>query len=103
MELYRDRAQWWLDPDELQAARVEQEERFAEDAWADDVAAYVADKDEVSVVAILEHLCVPVERRGQVEMNRIAACLKAQRCWKRARTSTPPRKWVYRRVGQWDG
>lgn len=101
--LYRDGAQWWLDPDELQAARVEQEERFAEDAWADDVAAYVADKDEVSVVAILEHLCVPVERRGQVEMNRIAACLKAQRCWKRARTSTPPRKWVYRRVGQWDG
>lgn len=53
MELYRDGAQWWLDPDELQAARVEQEERFAEDAWADDVAAYVADKDEVSVVAIL--------------------------------------------------
>ena len=38
--LYRDGAQWWLDPDELQAARVEQEERFAEDAWADDVAAY---------------------------------------------------------------
>ena len=56
VELYRDGAQWWLDPDELQAARVEQEERFAEDAWADDVAAYVADKDEVSVVAILETL-----------------------------------------------
>jgi hypothetical protein len=35
---------------------VEQEARFAEDAWADDVGAYAADKDEVSVVAILEHV-----------------------------------------------
>ena len=47
MALYRDGAQWWLDADELQAARVEQEERYAEDVWADDIAAFVADKDEV--------------------------------------------------------
>ena len=103
VELYRDGAQWWLDPDELQAARVEQDERFAEDAWADDIATLVADKDETSVGALLEQLGIPLERRGQVEMNRVAACLRAQRCWKRTKTSTRPRKWIYRRVGHWDG
>ena len=98
--LYSGGAQWWLDADELQAARVEQEERYAEDVWTDDIAAFVADKDEVSVAGILEQLGMTVERRGQVEMNRAAACLKAQGCWKRVRTSAPPRKWVYRRAGQ---
>ena len=98
--LYRGGAQWWPDADELQAARTEQAERYAEDIWADDIAAFVAGKDEVSVAGILEKLGITVERRGQVQMNRAAACLKAQGCWKRMRTSALPRKWVYRRVGQ---
>ena len=99
--LYREGEPWWLtDAVDIAAACAAQDERYASDAWADLIGAYVEDKDEVSVSGILEHAVgKPPEQWTQVDQNRVAAFLKAQRCWRRGRGPRPLRPWVYRRTG----
>ena len=101
LSLYQAGEPWWLaDSTEVIAARVEQEERYAEDTWTEIIGGYTEGKDEVSVSAILrEAVGKPAEQWTQVDQNRVAGCLKAQGGWKRVRLSTGnPRPWVYRRV-----
>ena len=101
LSLYQAGEPWWLaDSTEVIAARVEQEERYAEDTWTEIIGDYTEGKDEVSVSAILrEAIGKPAEQWTQVDQNRVAGCLKAQGGWKRVRLSTGnPRPWVYRRV-----
>jgi predicted P-loop ATPase len=101
LSLYQAGEPWWLaDSSEVIAARVEQEERYAEDTWTEIIGGYTEGKDEVSVSAILrEAIGKPAEQWTQVDQNRVAGCLKAQGGWRRVRLSTGnPRPWVYRRV-----
>ncbi len=101
LSLYNDGEPWWLvGCREVSAARVEQDERYAEDTWTEAIGSYVEDKDDVSISAILrEAIGKPTEQWTQVDHNRVAACLKAQGGWKRVRLSRgDPRPWVYRRV-----
>jgi predicted P-loop ATPase len=100
LSLYQAGEPWWLaDSTEASAARVEQDERYAEDTWAEAIGGYVEGKDVVSVSAILrDAIGKPIEQWTQVDSNRVAACLKAQGGWKRVRLSqADPRPWVYRR------
>jgi predicted P-loop ATPase len=96
LSLYQAGEPWWLaDSTEVIAARVEQEERYAEDTWTEIIGDYTEGKDEVSVSAILrEAIGKPAEQWTQVNQNRVAGCLKAQGGWKRVRLSTRnPRPW----------
>jgi predicted P-loop ATPase len=79
LSLYQAGEPWWLaDSTEVIAARVEQEERYAEDTWTEIIGGYTEGKDEVSVSTILrEAIGKPAEQWTQVDQNRVAACLKA--------------------------
>ena len=80
LSLYQAGEPWWLaDSTEAIAARVEQEERYAEDTWTEIIGDYSEGKDEVSVSAILrEAIGKPAEQWTQVDQNRVAGCLKAR-------------------------
>jgi predicted P-loop ATPase len=99
--LYRAGEPWWLtDLKDIAAARAEQDDRYIGDAWSDVIGAYVRDRDEVTVTEILaEAVGKPKEQWTQVDYNRVVACLRAQRCWVRARGPKPLQRRLYRRSG----
>ena len=99
--LYREGVPWWLtDAAEIAAAKAEQDTRYAEDAWASQIEAFVTGKDTVTTAEILTHLGKPVEHWGQLDQKRVVSCLKVQGCWRRVqRRDGDKRRWVYARQG----
>jgi predicted P-loop ATPase len=98
--LYRDGTPWWLtDAAEIAAAQMEQGTRYAEDAWAADFEAFVADKSTVATAEILTHLGKPIEHWTQLDQKRVVSCLRVQGCWqRRQQREGDRRRWVYARV-----
>jgi predicted P-loop ATPase len=101
--LYRKGAPWWLDTDGLISdATEEQAARYAGDPWHDTIAAFVKDRDSVTVADIMgEALGLEISRRGQAEQNRVARILRTlgfERKQVRLRGSND-RVWHYLRMG----
>jgi predicted P-loop ATPase len=99
--LYRDGTEWWLTgAGEIAAAKAEQDTRYAEDAWAASIDAFVEGKDSVTTAEILTHLGKPVELWSQLDQKRVVACLRVQGCWqRRQQREGGRRRWVYARQG----
>jgi putative DNA primase/helicase len=95
---YRAGVRWHLETAELAAlAKDQADDRYAEDARAPLVAAYVADKDSVSLPEVIEN-AMPVgdrDRWGQKTQNLIARAL-IQLGWSRRKVgSRGAREWRY--------
>ena len=98
LSLYRGGARWWLtDSSDVEAAKHEQDARYASDPWLEDIANYIEDKDSVSISEVLTRVIdKPRERWTQADQNRVAACLRGLGL-KRAQRR-PVRQWRYYRV-----
>ena len=77
VELYRERAKWWIEnPGVLDAAVEEQMARFQSDPWQDAIAKYTANCGAVKCEDILEHLGRKLADMTQADRNRVGRCLK---------------------------
>ena len=75
--LYRNGVKWWLTEEDSKKAKEEQDKRYAEDAWMESIANHVEGKDETSVDDILTRaIDKPISQRTQLDMNRVASCLR---------------------------
>ncbi|MBF2099140.1 MAG: hypothetical protein IGQ88_12320 [Gloeomargaritaceae cyanobacterium C42_A2020_066] len=83
---YRNGEQWWLTPDEFAQSEDANRDYQASDPWTDDIAAYVASRQSVTVKEILKALDVDSGQQTKAHENRIAAILKAQG-WEKSRRS----------------
>jgi predicted P-loop ATPase len=96
---YRADEKWWLDSRALtKAAEEKQEGRYQSDPWRSAIERFVDERESVSVDEILAGaIALPLEKRGQVEQNRVARCLRAMR-WQRyqVRTLLARGSWRYR-------
>jgi hypothetical protein len=96
--LYRVGTPWWIKDRAIQeAAEEQQRERYQGDAWDEPIATYVArmDDGDVTVVAVLKELGVPLDRCGQTEQNRVARVLRSLGWFRRQRGSGAAKRWVY--------
>jgi predicted P-loop ATPase len=97
----RDRYQagesWWLEGGALNdAASIEQRDRYQADAWEAPVSRHIALKTSVSVGEVLAEA---LERRvgewTQVDMNRVARCLRSLGWEKHRARDGQQREWRY--------
>ena len=75
---YRAGAHWWLDSIELNAAATqEQEKRFDADPWHESVAAWVEQRESVSVAEVLEG-CLDIHKKDWTPIikNRVGRILR---------------------------
>jgi predicted P-loop ATPase/5S rRNA maturation endonuclease (ribonuclease M5) len=90
---YRAGEKWWLEDEH--AAREEQEDRMAVDAWEEPIGRHLStvkqewgpllrERPHVTVSEILKVLQIPIERQGLAEQRRIVSSLKRFR-WDRRR------------------
>lgn len=70
--------QWWLSPEEEVLAQAQVSQREKEDVWDELLEAKLIDKGvtSTSIGAALQAIGVPMERMGDKEKDRIAACLR---------------------------
>jgi predicted P-loop ATPase len=97
--LYGNNYPWWLIKPEIQiAAEDEQRQRYVGDPWDAPIERYVQGETEVTIEKVLrDGLGIEIARCGQVEMNRVAACLKTLGFLRSQRRSGDKRLWVYRK------
>lgn len=75
---YRADAHWWLDSAELNAlAAQEQEKRFDADPWHELVAAWIEERESVSVADVLDHLGIAKKDWTPVVKNRVGRILRS--------------------------
>jgi predicted P-loop ATPase len=76
---YDRKEAWWLGDNEVRRAAVdEQQARYVGDPWDLEITSYVATRTETSVTEILADVIrLPIDKQGQIEMNRVARCLKS--------------------------
>ena len=91
---FRAGAPWWLDSVELNALAVEeQDKRFDADPWHEVVAAWIEDKESVSVAEVLAHLDIPKKDWTPVVKNRVGRVLRSlgrvMQSWATGRAGTP--------------
>jgi len=88
---------WWLDNSVLTGiAETEQQDRYAADPWDAGILEYAESRSTVSVEEILTALKVDRSKWTQVDSNRVARCLKANR-WERYQQRDGERRiWRYR-------
>lgn len=96
--LFANGCAWWLvNPDVQRDAREEQRARYIGDPWESAISDYLKEVSDVSVEEVLA-LAIHLERTRwtQVEMNRVARCLRSLG-WLRFQTrSGDKRVWRYR-------
>jgi len=93
---YQKGEMWWLESADLIAdATVEQDARYATDAWESAIARYVLTRDWTTVAEVLAHLSVETPKQGQSEQNRVARCLKRLGWQRKQRTVDGMRVWGY--------
>lgn len=99
--LHQKGASWWLNGNASSSALIEQAKRYVDDAWAEDIANYLEDKDVTSVPEILRRVVdKSQEHWTQLDQNRVAACLHALGFVRRQRREGKGRKWRYCRALQ---
>jgi predicted P-loop ATPase len=86
--LYRQEQRWWPETsDEEALCKAEQKERQAEDAWADTIREYVADRDAVTTKEVLAcALGVEHVHMNNLGMRRVGAALRTLG-WERSKAS----------------
>ena len=85
VHLYREGFVWWLDDDEAELANKEQEKRYQEDPWAQMIDEHLIGTSRTTILAIMQHLEIPKERRNQIVNARIAAHLHSKG-WERMKS-----------------
>ena len=90
---------WWLDTIELNVdAGSEQRARYQADPWEESIREWLLGRTSVSVSEVLEHVIgLRVSERGQVEMNRVARCIRALGWERHQERDGIQRVWRYRR------
>jgi predicted P-loop ATPase len=101
--LYRKGEPWWLtDVHDIAAAREEQADRYADDAWEAIIAKRLNGKDDTSVAEILaDVLRIEEAHWTQADQNRVARCLTVHgwhQYW--ARVPTRGRRYCRKDRGQ---
>jgi predicted P-loop ATPase len=78
VKLYRDGVAWWPHRDfEREYIMPQQASRYEADAWEEPVAAYLKNKDRVTVGEVAKlGLCIETPRIGTADQRRIAAVLE---------------------------
>jgi predicted P-loop ATPase len=95
---YRAREQWWLEAEEADLARDEQEERYDPDAWEEIIARRLDEPstlDEWSINDFFEMLGIPVERRDERARRRIGQVLTRLSMKKKRVGGRHARRFVY--------
>jgi len=73
---YESGEKWWLQGDEIPAAKVEQEARQESDPWDDIVADHVVGRAEITATEILAGpLKIEIAKQGKMEQMRVANIL----------------------------
>src|ERR1700730_12814038 len=77
VKLYREGVPWWPDRNfEREQIMPQQADRYENDAWEENIAAYVKTKDKVTIGEIAKlSLCLETPRIGTADQRRIAAVL----------------------------
>jgi predicted P-loop ATPase len=104
VRLYEGGAAWWFaNPKALLAAQNEQRERLLDDPWENNVADIISsapdnpERPGVSIPQILSALNIPVDRRTQVDANRVARILQSKGLHRfQVRAVDGRREWRYR-------
>lgn len=97
---YRDREPWWLDTPALIAeAEEEQRQRFDSDPWEDLVRKFLATRNDVSVIEVLDQCVKKLSKDWtQLDKNRVGRVLRSLRWIRyRYRDEDGEREWRYRR------
>lgn len=69
---------WWLhEPELIKSAHDEQDDRRIVDPWQDKIEDFIVGKKSVMPSEVLAHFGIPDKDQGQLDQNRVAACLKA--------------------------
>jgi predicted P-loop ATPase len=94
--MYKTGLQWWLTDEETALAVKEQEARLEIDEWREPIGQYVADREQITVGAILHGVFgLDGAKWDQRSQNRVANCLKSMG-WARCQRRVEGRKtWVY--------
>jgi hypothetical protein len=92
---YKHGEEWWPDADfESQHIQAQQEARFEADAWEQPIAAWLAGRNNVTVIEVAEGaLAVEKQSLGRADQNRIMAVLTSLG-WKRGERQMARRPWV---------
>jgi predicted P-loop ATPase len=99
---YKRGEQWWLTEEEEDAARVEQESRFTEDAWQSRVEAWIeaeengSPRDAFSMdEVLLKAVCIDPGRQGRAEQTRMKNILNRLGFERKQVTIDGKRPWRY--------
>jgi Virulence-associated protein E/Primase C terminal 2 (PriCT-2)/Bifunctional DNA primase/polymerase, N-terminal len=96
--LFKAGSPWWINDQAIQVAAEEQQrDRYQGDVWDGEISDYVTrmgDRD-VEVAEVLKDLGIPIDRCGQVEMNRVARVLRFLGLRRRQRGTGAAKHWVY--------
>jgi predicted P-loop ATPase len=99
----RDRYQagehWWLEGGTLNAAAaIEQRQRYQPDAWSEPIEQHICNLSSITVREILaDVLHQPVGEWSQIDMNRVARCLRGLGWERRQLRVGDSREWRYHR------
>lgn len=89
-----DGNRWWPESAAEKAlCSTETEQRLVTDPWSSGVYASLVGRATVTVNDVLDHLCVPQERRRRQESLRVTRCLR-QLGWIESKRSSAVRSWV---------
>lgn len=93
---YREGVKWWVEPDERELFRIEQDKRFQEDAWQEPIEDYLYNKTRVTIAELLEH-ALKLEKARWDKMSQMRAGSILKRLgWLRRRMMVSGRQaWVY--------
>jgi predicted P-loop ATPase len=98
-KLYMNNYPWWvIKPDILRQVEEQQRERYVGDPWDAAIERYAHGEAEVTVEKVLrDALGIELARCSQIEMNRVARCLRTMGFLRTQRRSGDKRLWVYRK------
>ena len=91
---YRKGDPWWPDATfESEHVQREQEARYEEDAWQQPIAAYLANKERVTILRVaIDALQMEMAKVNRADQNRIAAALQ-RLGWERKGKARGVTKW----------
>jgi predicted P-loop ATPase len=94
VKLYRDDVPWWPDRNfEREHIMPQQADRYENDAWEENIAAYVKTKDKVTIGEVAKlALLIETPRIGTADQRRIAAVLD-QLGWQRLPKDWQGKRW----------
>jgi len=95
VHLYREGARWWVEEDELEIFKLEQELRYVGDAYEDRIASYLIGKTMTTMEQILSDcLKLEISKWTRAEQTRVGECLQALG-WEKRRYSNGNRGYFY--------